>query len=152
MNEIGSIEQELREEGVYASTTAGYSMWPMLRDRKDRVVICAKGEKRLKKWDVALYRYPDGKYVLHRVIGVKNGYYRVRGDNTFFLEKIPEEWILGYVSEFYRGEKHCSTTSKGYRFYAAAWHLIYVFRLLFHKMRCFAASAKNRLLGKKKKS
>ena len=151
MNEIGSIEQQLHEEGLYVSTTAGYSMVPMLRDRKDRVVIRSKGEDVLKKWDVALYRYPDGRYVLHRVIGVKDGYYRVRGDNTFFLEKIPKEWVLGYVSEFYRGEKHILTTSKGYRFYAVVWHLIYVPRLLFHKMRCLAVRVKRRLLPKKKK-
>lgn len=150
MSEIGSIEQELREEGVYVSTTAGYSMWPMLRDRKDRVVILAKGEKRLEKWDLALYRYPDGRYVLHRVIGVRDGYYRVRGDNTFFLEKIPEEWILGYVSEFYKGEKHILATSRCYRFYAATWHFIYFLRFFLHKIRSFASRVKNRLFPKKK--
>ena len=73
MNGIGNIEQQLRDEGVYVSTTVGYSMWPMLRNRRDRIIVIAKGDQRLKKWDLPLYRYPDGRYVLHRIIAVKDG-------------------------------------------------------------------------------
>ena len=149
MNGIGNIEQQLCDEGVYVSTTVGYSMWPMLRNRRDRIIVIAKGDQRLKKWDLPLYRYPDGRYVLHRIIGVKDGYYLIRGDNTFVKEKIPEEWILGYVSEFYRGEKHIHATQKSYRFYAALWQRIYFLRMPLHKARCLAGRVKRKLLPKK---
>ena len=149
MNVIGNIEHQLREEGVYVSTTVGYSMWPMLRNRRDRIIVVAKGEERLKKWDLPLYRDPDGRYVLHRIIDVKDGYYIIRGDNTFVKEKIPEEWILGYVSEFYRGEKHIFSNQKSYRFYAVLWQRIYFLRLLLHKARCLAGRVKRKLLPKK---
>ena len=146
-----SIESQLLEEGVYVSTTSGYSMWPLLRDRKDRVVIIAKGDARLKKWDLPLYRYPDGRLVLHRIIGVKEGYYRVRGDNTYSVERIPEEWILGYVTELYRGEKHVLSTSRSYRLYAAFWNWIYPLRLLWFKLRSLARRAAKKLFHSKKK-
>ena len=149
MRGIGTIEQQLREEGVYVSTTVGYSMWPMLRNRRDRIIVVAKGEERLKKWDLPLYRYPDDRYVLHRVIAVKDGYYVIRGDNTFVKERIPEEWILGYVSEFYRGEKHIRTTQKSYRFYAALWQGIYFLRMPLHQARCLASRVKRKLFPKK---
>ena len=149
MNEIGNIEQQLREGGVYVSTTVGYSMKPMLRNRRDRIVVVPKGKERLKKWDLPLYRYPDGRYVLHRVIAVRDGYYIIRGDNTFVKEKIPEEWILGYVSEFYRGERHILTSQRSYRFYAAFWQGIYFLRLPLHKARCLASRVKRQLFPKK---
>ena len=150
MSEIGNIEQQLRDEGVYVSTTVGYSMMPMLRDRRDRVIIQAKGEKRLKKGDLPLYRYPNGKYVLHRIIGVKDGYYVIRGDNTYVKEKIPEEWILGYVTEFYRKDRHVSADSKGYRLYAAVWQGIYFIRLPLHRARCLASGVKRKLFPSNK--
>ena len=149
MNEIGNIEQQLRDEGFYVSTTVGYSMMPMLRDRRDRVIIQAKGKERLKKGDLPLYRYPDGKYVLHRIIGVKDGYYVIRGDNTYVKEKIPEEWILGCVTEFYRKDRHVSADDKGYRLYAAVWQGIYFVRMPLHKARYLASRVKRKLFPKK---
>lgn len=37
--DTGSIEGVLARDGVWVSTTAGTSMWPMLRDRRDTVVV-----------------------------------------------------------------------------------------------------------------
>ena len=85
-----SIETQLAENGFYVSTTVGVSMRPMLRNRRDRIILRPVGEERLCKWDLPLYRRPDGKYVLHRIIGVEDGYYIIRGDNTYAKEKVPE--------------------------------------------------------------
>ena len=48
------IEDVLAREGVYVGTTAGVSMWPLLRHRRDTVVVepCAG---RLRVHDVPLY-------------------------------------------------------------------------------------------------
>ena len=145
MNEIGNIEQQLREGGVYVSTTVGYSMKPMLRNRRDRIVVVPKGEERLKKWDLPLYRYPDGRYVLHRVIAVRDGYYIIRGDNTYQKEKVPFEWILGVVTEFYRGDRHVTADKKSYRTYAAVWQGIYPLRYPLHAARMLASRVKHKI-------
>ena len=34
-----TIEEIINEEGFFMSTTSGVSMYPMLRDRKDTIVI-----------------------------------------------------------------------------------------------------------------
>lgn len=125
---MNTLEEQLRQDGYYVSTTVGMSMFPMLRNRRDRVVIRPMGECRLKKYDLPLYRRPDGKYILHRVIGVREGYYIIRGDNTYRKEKVPDEWIVGYVTEFYRKGKHHSSNQKGYRCYARLWNWIYPLR------------------------
>lgn len=135
----GNIERQLREQGFYVSTTVGCSMRPMLRNRRDRVIILPVGDERLKKYDLPLYRRPDGKYILHRIIGVRPGAYIIRGDNTYVREHVPDAWVLGYVSEFYRGEKHILTSSRKYRLYARVWNAIYPVRRLYVSVRHFCA-------------
>ena len=144
-----NIEEQLRTEGFYVSTTVGWSMFPMLRNRRDRVILRPVGEKRLKKYDLPLYRRPDGKYVLHRIIGVREGYYVIRGDNTYQKEKVPDAWILGYVAEFYRGEKHIPATKKSYRAYARIWNFLYPARFLFVGCRRLAARVFRKIFPKK---
>ena len=107
MTENGSstanIERQLAEQGFYVSTTVGCSMRPMLRNRRDRVIVLPVGEERLKKYDLPLYRRPDGKYILHRIIGVRDGEYIIRGDNTYVREHVRDAWIFGILP---RGEAH----------------------------------------------
>ena len=147
-----TIEQQIAENGFYISTTVGVSMRPMLRNRRDRVIIRSTEGKRLSKWDLPLYKRPDGKYVLHRVIEVRDGYYVIRGDNTYAKEHVPDDWIVGVMTEFYRGERHVLATNRGYRRYAAFWQTVYPLRLPFHWLRRAASFIKHRLLrisGKK---
>ena len=150
MNE--QIEERLREDGYYVSTTVGVSMRPMLRNRRDRIVVRAlKAGETLARYDLPLYRCPDGRYLLHRIIGVGEDEYRIRGDNTYVVEHIPKEWILGVVTEFYRGERHWSTDDRRYRRYAAAWNAIYPVRALLRLPRALAGPVYRSLRGKKKK-
>lgn len=135
----GNIERQLQEQGFYVSTTVGVSMQPMLRNRRDRVIVLPVGTERLKKYDLPLYRRPDGKYILHRIIGVRNGDYIIRGDNTYAKEYVPDAWVLGYVSEFYRGKRHIRSDARGYRFYARMWNFLYPVRYLYHVGRSLAA-------------
>lgn len=135
-----NIERQLAEQGFYVSTTVGVSMRPMLRNRRDRVIILPIGEDtHLKRYDLPLYRRPDGKYVLHRVIGVREGAYVIRGDNTYSKEYVPNDWILGYVSEFYRGNRHICTDARAYRIYARVWNFVYPVRALLWHCRAVAA-------------
>ena len=112
------LEQELLTHGEYMSTTVGRSMWPLLRNRRESVVIRAvKGE--LSRGDVALYRPPQSdKYVLHRVIRVMEDHYLIVGDNCSVVERIPKEWVIGYMDGFYRGEKWIPPESRFLRVYA----------------------------------
>ncbi len=146
-----SIEDQLEREGFYVSTTVGVSMKPMLRNRHDRVILrrVNPGEV-LAKYDLPLYRRPDGKYVLHRIIGVHDGYYIIRGDNTYQKEKVPFSWVIGVVTEFYRGDKHVKADDKAYRAYAAAWQTAYPLRVPVVKARSLAGRVKRKIFGTKK--
>lgn len=123
-----SLEQELRSGKTCVSTTVGDSMEPMLRNRQDTVIISpVRGD--LKRYDLPLYRRPDGQYVLHRILHVKKEGYVICGDNRRWKEfPVPREWILGVVTEFYRGEKHYLVTDWRYRIYVHLWCDLYWIR------------------------
>lgn len=128
------IEQALAEEGVWASNTFGSSMRPLLRQHKDMVIILPlEGEAR--KYDVLLYHKPNGAYTLHRVVGVTVDSYLIRGDNTFILERVPKDKIIGILSEINRGGKIIRVTDGSYRFYSRVWNFIYPVRWLIYKLR-----------------
>ena len=102
----------------------GVSMMPMLRQGKDTVEL-APLPARLKKYDLPLYRYPSGKYVMHRVVAVKEDHYICLGDNTLDYEKIYPEQMIGVVSAFKRGDKRIPVESRGYRLYCRIWCAIF---------------------------
>ena len=125
----------------------GVSMWPMLRNRHDvMMVVPAEGE--LHRYDVALYRRGE-KYVLHRVVGYygkgpKNGYV-ICGDNCVMLEYIPREDVLGVLRGFYRDGRHIDCeTSRGYHLYSKLWVALFPARKV-----CKGANAAVRRAGKR---
>ena len=129
------IEDSLEKYGVFASHTRGFSMWPLFRTHRD-IVYIAKADKPLKRGDVALYTGGDGKYILHRVLRVKDKEYLIRGDNTYRIEHVPHECVIGVLMEFDRKGKHHTTSDFSYRFYSALWMLLYPFRFVaYHTAR-----------------
>lgn len=142
-----SIEEVLATEGFYMGPPVGISMWPMLRNRHDvMMVVPVAGE--LRRFDVALYRRGN-KYVLHRVVGTyesagKKGYV-ICGDNCVALEHIPREDVLGVLRGFYRDGRHIDCEgSRGYRAYARLWVALFPVR-----KACKCASAAARRVAKR---
>ncbi len=107
-----TIEEVLKTQGRYIGPTSGRSMLPMLKNRRDTIVVQAKTE-RLKPKDVALYMR-DGMYILHRVLKVTETGYIIRGDNCYVDEIVPEETVIGVLTEFFRKDKHYYCTDEKY--------------------------------------
>ena len=125
-----SIDALIAADGESISSTSGISMYPMLRHRRDTVVI-EKINRPLKKHDVPLYRAKSGKLLLHRILRVKSDCYVIRGDNTYSLEYVPKESVIGVLREFYRNGKHyVCATSKKYKVYVFFMRLSYPLRYL----------------------
>ena len=142
------IEDVLREKGLYVSTTAGVSMYPMLRNRRDTIMV-RPPEGRLKKYDVPLYRRGSA-YVLHRIVKVLPDSYVICGDNC--LEKeygIREEQIIGVLVGFCRDGKQVNMDGILYRLYVRIWVFLYPVRACWKRLRNAAGRVKRRLSGKR---
>lgn len=148
-NSVKQIEEVLRNEGTFVSTTSGMSMYPMLRDRKDTIII-EPYEGRLKKFDVPLYR-SGGKYILHRIIKVTPNGYVIRGDNCDKKEYgITDHEILGVLTGFYRGEKKVDMKGLGYQMYVQLYCRAFLLQWILRRLRSLVAKVRRviRKVGK----
>ncbi len=131
-----SIEKEIAEKGRLTYTGKGVSMWPLIRQKKDIVVI-ERPQGKLKKYDVALYKTDKNKhrYTLHRIIRVMENGYICRGDNCMRKEYgITDEMVIGVMTELYRGGEKVSLDSVGYKAYVSLNQLSYPIRFCFYSI------------------
>ena len=128
------IEEVLAQKGVYVGPTVGMSMYPMLKNRRDTVVVKPKTE-RLKALDVALYKHGD-LYVMHRIIAVLEDGYHIRGDNCYYDEIVAEKDVFGVLTEFFRKDKRYVSTDAKYLRYAKKRVKNYKLRKRIYKIKC----------------
>ena len=129
-----TIEDGIRKNGFHLSTIVGDSMMPMLRNRRDTVkIVPANGI--LKKYDLPLYKRPTGEYVLHRIVKVKEDHYVICGDNRFYREKVPFDWVVGVTESFFRDDKEIPVTHPDYIKYIKKVQRLYWPRKIIRKIR-----------------
>ncbi len=108
-----SLEAALEESGFLIRPVVGDSMMPMLDQKCDSVKIVPVTAP-LKKYDLPLYRRPNGQYVLHRIIALKKEYCITCGDNRWESERVPYEWIIGVTEGFFKNGNYVSSDDKEY--------------------------------------
>lgn len=90
----------------------GTSMLPMLREGRDSVVL-SPPPKKLRPFDLALYRRDSGAYVLHRITAVGQTY-TCMGDNQFISEHgLRHDQIIALVTGFRRNGRDHTVTEPG---------------------------------------
>lgn len=95
-------EEELKTNGKVRLRVKGVSMYPLLRDGRDEVLIARFGGGELKKGDIALFRYRKG-HILHSFVKKESGFYFMKGINVIGNgEKCRREDILGVVEKIFR--------------------------------------------------
>ena len=115
-----TFEELLDKKGVFVYTNVGVSMLPLLRQRRDIIEI-RKKQGRCKKYDVVLYKR-GGKYILHRVIKVRENDYVIVGDNCIRREfGVTDDMILGVMTRVYRNGKSIYPTDRKYKLYVHLW-------------------------------
>lgn len=140
------IEKVLQEKGRIVNAPFGNSMLPLIRPGKD-VVVLKRVQELPEKYDVVLYRRANGKYILHRILDVKEEGYILCGDGQYVKEyKVHREQILGVMEGFYRNKTYVDVKSKGYRLYTRLWCM----SLGVRKILLLSAALERRALAKLK--
>lgn len=144
---------DLEKLQIIAFVPMGNSMWPMLKNNGQSVVV-EKKKERLNKYDVAFYVRESGKYVLHRVVEVKDDGYIMQGDSQGFTEFIKEQNVFGKMLGFYKGKKYIQCTDEKYIKKVEKWHKggfcvklklkIFYFKLKIKKIFCKIFKQKNK--------
>jgi len=122
LEELLPLMQECLDSGrSFTFSPHGVSMLPMLRQGRDTVTLSPLPEK-LRKYDIPLYRRPDGKFVLHRIVKVGKTFTCI-GDHQFWYEKgVERDWMIAVVTEFTRDGKKHPVSEWTYRLYCRLWH------------------------------
>lgn len=131
MKEKINFEEMLVQQGYLVQTIVGVSMYPMLRNRRDTIVISAD-HSNIKKYDVVLYKVQN-RYVLHRVIKIEVDHLVIWGDNCIAKEVVKPEQILGVMTAFFRDDKEISLQGLGYWLYVRIWHYLHPLRNFYHR-------------------
>lgn len=138
-----NFEELLSACGEYVTQVRGVSMYPMLRYRKDPVLIHPVTSE-LKPYDVAVYAKED-RYVVHRVLEVRDDLYIIRGDNCVAKEYVPKNLIRGVVVGFWRFGKYIPITNTLYIIYAHLWVAINPLVRLHHRLHSLASALKRKI-------
>lgn len=131
-----TFEEYLNQNGKLTYRNVGTSMLPMIKQNRDIFTLKKKDETRCKKYDVVLYKRPPGKYVLHRVIEVRDDDYVILGDNCVAKEYgIKDEDILAVLTSFVRKGKTYTVDDIAYRIYVQIWCHTYNLRVFYKKIK-----------------
>lgn len=122
LSDIYDVMTEMLDSGGTVNFNPnGTSMLPTISNHGDRVVI-KKMNRRLKKYELPLYRRSDGQFVLHRVVRVYENSYGMCGDNQWNIEKgITDSNIVGVVIQINHKGKIIDVNNKFYRLYVFLW-------------------------------
>lgn len=110
------INEVISTGGEFNLVPNGVSMLPLIRPGVDTVVLALPNGVKVN--DIVLYKRENDKFVLHRVIEIKNDEYIMCGDNQFRLEYgIKKDNILAKVVYFERDGKKIDDSNERYRKY-----------------------------------
>ena len=126
-----TIEEQLCGGELVLVRTKGISMQPLLYEGQSHVIVAPAPADR------ALARLPDGRYLLHRVIGKDEAFYYTRGDNCCSQEAIPRQQVVGVAVEIARRGRgrRISMAGKIYRLYTWLWMAGYPLRRFTRRIR-----------------
>lgn len=114
-----TYEEYLDENGSLTYTNVGTSMMPLLKQGRDLFTVTKKGSARFKAGDVVLYKRPPRRYVLHRIVEVREHDYVILGDNCIAREYgIKDSDILGVMTSYVRRGRDHTVNDRSYRLYS----------------------------------
>ncbi len=134
-----TYEAYLEEHGSLTYSNVGISMLPLLKQGRDLFTVRKKGAERCRKYDVVLYRSPPDKYILHRVIAVREQDYVIRGDNCISKEYgITDADIIGVMTGYVHNGKQHTVEEPAYRLYSRVWVAAAPVRIALRRLRSLA--------------
>lgn len=126
---VYTFDEMLQEKGYLIYTNVGVSMMPFLRERRDIIEIRQKDRAtRCRRYDVVMYKMGN-KYILHRILKVRQNDYVICGDHNFRREfGVTDDRILGVMTRVIRNGKSIATDNIWYKLYVHLWCDLYPIR------------------------
>lgn len=123
------VEAEIAEGNPVRFRLKGQSMFPLLRNGRDIVVLHPCQEDELRPMDVVLFRY-RGAHVLHRILRREGNKLLIQGDGSYVArEECTTADVVGIVRTIVRPSgKEVSVDSWQWRFLSRLWRSLGILR------------------------
>ena len=123
------VESEIAEGRSVRFRLKGHSMFPLLRNERDEVVLHPCTEAELQPMDVVLFRH-QGRHVLHRILRREGDRLLIQGDGSFVArETCTVGDVIGKVRSVVRPSgKELSVDHWRWRFPSFVWQHLGVLR------------------------
>lgn len=131
MSNLENIENKLNKDSFVISEFSGQSMFPLLNQNTDKIVVGKVDKSNVKKLDIVLYKTKNG-YILHRVIDIKDNTLIIRGDNMLLKEHVDIDNIYGVLVGYYNTKKYVEITDSINRKYYYLSLISFPFRKIKH--------------------
>jgi len=136
MTSINSLETEMKNISpllidlinsgqAVKMTVTGNSMYPFLRHLKDSVLLVHPSQCPIKKGRIVLVCRPDGRYILHRIVKLRDGCFWMLGDAQTEMEgPYSVDCIIAAAQIIFRNKKNISFDAIPIRFALFLWQLL----------------------------
>ncbi len=122
---LPQVAEFIKEGRRVTIRVRGNSMNPYLVDRRDEVVLSPFTVDDLQVGAVILARVVDGRFILHRIVKVKDGEITMMGDGNWRgTECTDPEDVLGLVTSVVRKGKTVNCTSLYWKAYSRTWMIM----------------------------
>lgn len=129
------VEYEMSEGRSVKFRLKGNSMYPLLRDGLDEIILHPCRKEELRQMDIVLFRYGD-RHLLHRIIRIDGDRLYMQGDGCIAAaEECLCSDVVGKVEAVVRPSgREVSMKSKEWRFLSFLWRKSGRFRILYLKL------------------
>lgn len=119
---LNIIEASISENGVFPLVVTGTSMTPTLYSERDVVHLVSPTYKLPEKYDIVLFKRPDGAVILHRIIKkLPDNRFLINGDSQIWTEEINFSQIVAVTKSYVKNNKKISCDTTGYKIKSAIW-------------------------------
>lgn len=133
----GTIREVMDSGGEFTLYPRGTSMLPLIVQGRDSVTL-EQPQGALHRGDIAFYQRENGQYVLHRIIGERDGTFTMCGDNQLAPEYgVKPEQIIAKAAYITRKGSKITPRSLPYRLYVLLWRSFFIRRVYFKLRRVF---------------
>lgn len=140
---LSIIEASISENGVFPLVVTGTSMTPTLYSNRDVVHLVSTTCKFPEKYDIVLFKRPDGAVILHRIIKkLPDNKFLINGDSQTWTEEINFSQIIAVTKSYIKNNKKISCDTISYKIKSAIWCKTRRFRPFLFKLSSILKSKK----------
>ena len=119
---FAEVERRINDGQSVTIPVKGFSMRPMMRSEKDKVILTAHSDNNIKQGAVMLFRH-NGHHIMHRIVKIEGQNITFAGDGNYRkTEQATKDDIVAQVTAIIRPSgRVISLDNRRWKIYSTLW-------------------------------